>query len=254
MLLLGCLLLTTGNVSAMTVDSDIVVVADDGFDWAAGDDGDDAFPSFEDEYFDTPTEIADPIEGINRGIFWFNDRLYVFFLKPLARGLRYVPKPARQGIDNFFNNIGAPLRAGNALLQLKIEAMSRELLRFLINSTVGLGGLIDVTKGTGLERVNEDFGQTLGHYGVGPGIYIVMPLLGPSTLRDVLGDTVDALADPIYLNTDTNRDLLTVKAIKTVNTLSLDNDTYETIKRDSLDPYLFIRNTYTQHRQALIDE
>ncbi len=238
----------------MTINSDAIIVADDGFDWAAGDDSNDAFLSFEDEYQESPAEIADPFEGLNRGIFWVNDQLYFLFLKPLAKGMRFLPKPARQGIDNFFNNIGAPLRAGNAMLQLKFEAMSRELLRFLINSTVGIGGLIDVTQGTGLQRVNEDFGQTLGHYGIGPGLYIVMPLLGPSTLRDALGDTVDALFDPIYLNTDTNRDLLTVKAIKTINTLSLDNDTYESIKRDSLDPYLFIRNTYIQHRQVLIDE
>ncbi len=229
-----------------------LILADDGFDWATGDDDD--LVDLEDEFADETPEIADPIETVNRGIFWFNDKLYFYLLKPIARGLRYLPKPIRQGIDNVFTNISAPIRASNSLLQLKFRATGQEVARFLVNSTVGLFGLFDIAQHIDLPMSQEDFGQTLGHYGVGPGIYLVLPILGPSTLRDAAGETVDTFLDPLYIHTDTNRDLLAVKSIKTINALSLDQDSYEQVKRSAIDPYAFIKNTYIQHRIKLIEE
>ena len=229
-----------------------LILADDGFDWATGDDDD--LVDLEDEFTEETPEIDDPLETINRGIFWFNDKLYFYLLKPIARGLRYLPRPVRQSIDNVFTNISAPIRAGNSLLQLKFGATGREVARFLVNSTIGLFGLFDIAQHIGLPMSQEDFGQTLGHYGVGPGIYLVLPILGPSTLRDAAGETVDTFLDPLYIHTDTNRDLLAVKSIKTINALSLDEDSYEQVKRNAVDPYAFIKNTYIQHRRKLIEE
>lgn len=235
-----------------TAGSHPLILADDGFDWAAGDE--EGFDDFEDEFINEAPAIADPLEPLNRGIFWINDRLYFYLLKPLARGLRTLPRPIRQGIDNFFINLEAPIRAGNALLQLKFKACGQEIMRFVINTTIGIGGLFDVAKKGGIPLHREDFGQTLGHYGLGPGIYLVLPILGPSTLRDAAGETLDTFLDPLYLRTDTNRDLLAVKSIKTINELSIDEDTYEQVKRNAIDPYNFIKNTYIQHRSKLIEE
>ncbi len=247
------LAVSPGPSAASAVGEDRpLILADDGFDWAAGDD--DGLEDLEDEFVDDTVEIADPLEGLNRGIFWFNDKLYFYLLKPMARGLRLLPRPVRQGVDNVFSNIGAPIRAGNALLQLKFADTARELARFLVNSTIGLAGVFDIAKDIDLPMTREDFGQTLGHYGVGPGIYLVLPILGPSTLRDAVGETVDTFLDPLYVQTDTNRDLLALKSIKTVNALSLDEDTYEQVKRNAIDPYQFIKNTYVQHRARLIEE
>ncbi len=240
------------TASAPTSGDRPLVLADDGFDWATGDD--DGAPDLADEFVEEAPEIADPLETVNRGIFWFNDKLYFYLLKPIARGLRYLPEPVRQSIDNVFTNVSAPIRAGNSLLQLKFRATAQEVARFLVNSTIGLFGLFDIARHIDLPKSQEDFGQTLGHYGVGPGFYLILPVLGPSTLRDAAGETVDTFLDPLYIHTDTNRDLLAVKSIKTINALSLDKDSYEQVKRNAIDPYAFIKNTYIQHRIKLIEE
>lgn len=200
--------------------------------------------------------ITDPIEPINRGIFWFNDKFYFYLLKPVARGFRVVPEPARISISNFFSNLATPVRFVNALLQLKFRDAGNELARFVVNSTVGIGGLFDpAKKWAGVKKKEEDFGQTLGKYGMKPGFYIVLPLLGPSNSRDCLGLITDYFTDPFQYVIDV-KDLEQVglTAMEIVNEISLDKDTYESIKRQALDPYAFIKNAQTQRREGMVKE
>jgi phospholipid-binding lipoprotein MlaA len=208
---------------------------------------------FEDAFAEEETlKVRDPLEPVNRGIFWFNDKLYFYLFKPIARGLRVVPEPARVSLGNFFDNLAAPVRFANKLLQLKPGDASDELARFIFNSTFGIAGLFDIAKEQGgVRSKDEDFGQTLGHYGAGPGFYLVLPLLGPSNARDAVGRVGDYFLDPLTYNLGQG-ERIAGKVIDRENALSLDKDTYEGIVRDELDPYLFVRNAYTQRRQALI--
>jgi len=199
--------------------------------------------------------IADPLEAMNRGIFWVNDKLYFYLIKPVTRGYRLVlPRQARTSIGNAFENASTPVRAANDLLQLKFHSLSTELYRLIVNSTLGLGGLFDPAASlAGLEKVaDEDFGQTLGYYGAGQGFYLVLPVVGPSSLRDAAGGLVDTFADPLRYTELTYLEYFGIKSTKVVNSLSFDRDTYESIVRDSLDPYLFIRTAYAQRRVAQI--
>lgn len=196
--------------------------------------------------------LADPLEPVNRGLFWVNDKLYSYLFKPVARALRVVPEPVRTSIGNAFSNLGTPVRFANSLLQLKFADAGSELGRFLINSTLGIGGLFDPAKSFGgLERKDEDLGQTFGHYGLGQGLYLMLPVLGPTTLRDGVGRIGDTFLEPLpYMLDDT--EVLIGRLVEQENRLSLDKDTYEGIKEQELDPYLFIRNAYAQRRAAQV--
>ncbi len=198
--------------------------------------------------------IADPLEGLNRGTFWVNDKLYFYLFKPVAKGYRYVtPRPARASVENFFSNLTTPARAVNALLQLKFYDVGTELYRFLVNSTVGLGGLFDPAEAlVGFRKKDEDFGQTLGFYGAGHGFYLVLPIIGPSSLRDTGGMLVDGFFDPLRQTGLKSHEYLSVRGFEMTNRLAQDPDTYEGIIRDSIDPYLFIRAAYAQRRLAQI--
>ncbi|NOQ42539.1 MAG: VacJ family lipoprotein [Desulfuromusa sp.] len=200
--------------------------------------------------------ISDPFQPFNRGVFWVNDKLYFYLFKPVARGYRLVlPRPARVSVKNVFSNLATPIRAGNALLQLKFRDFGTEIYRFVINTTFGIGGLFDLAKSVaGVDKSNEDFGQTLGQYGSGHGFYLVLPIVGPSSLCDVAGGLVDSFADPFrYANLET-LELLGIKLLDVETNLSLDRDTYEGIVYDSIDPYLFIRAAYAQRRLAQVGE
>lgn len=215
----------------------------------------------DDEEFDDPfandeVVVRDPVEPFNRAMFWANDKLYFYLLKPIARGYRVVPETARVSVGNFFSNLGTPVRLVNSVLQFKFDGTGREIGRFVINSTAGLLGLFDPAKSwLGLEKQNEDFGQTLGVYGAGPGFYLVLPIFGPSSVRDGIGLVGDYFADPIsspwYFKLRT-WEQVSLKSADRINALSLDQDTYESIKKDALDPYLTIRDAYLQHRAAKI--
>lgn len=199
--------------------------------------------------------INDPLEPFNRGVFWVNDKLYFYLLKPVAKGYRLVlPRQARISVNNVFVNASTPVRAANNLLQFKFHNFATELYRLIINSTIGLGGLFDPAAAlTGVEKVDdEDFGQTLGSYGAGHGFYLVLPIIGPSSLRDATGRVVDSFAEPIRHADLRDLEYFGVKLFQAVNSLSLDRDTYEGIVRDSLDPYLFVRAAYAQRRVAQI--
>lgn len=207
---------------------------------------------FDDLYADDEVETADPLESVNRGVFWFNDKLYVYLLKPVAKGFRIVPQPVRTGVANMFDNLKSPLRAINSLLQLKFTQAATETGRLLVNSTVGLAGFYDPAKNYwGLKKKDEDFGQTLGYYGVGKGCYLVLPLFGASTIRDGVAMIPDGYADPLYW-TVANDVLWGLRGVNIVNRVSLDKDSYESIVEEQLDPYLFIRDAYLQNRQAKV--
>lgn len=201
--------------------------------------------------------VSDPIESFNRGAFWSNDKFYFYLLKPVARAFRIIPEPARVSLSNFFSNYSTPPRFVNCGLQLKFKYAGTELARFVLNTTIGIGGLFDPARSyLGLMKKDEDFGQTLGVYGVGPGLYLVLPLLGPSNLRDGIGLIVDSAMNPVgYIAGGIGAlAVLGGQILDTVNATSLDRDTYEGIKRDSLDPYLFIRDAYAQNRDGKIKQ
>lgn len=202
--------------------------------------------------------VWDPIEPVNRGVFWFNDKLYFYLLKPVARGYRAViPEAARESVGNFFYNLAAPVRILNSLLQLKGREATDEVIKCIFNSTFGIAGLFDLGVGLPTNRDGEDFGQTLGHYGTPPGFYLVIPILGPANARDAVGKVADSLTNPVtspyYFKLKTI-EIIGAEAFDKINQLSLDKDTYESIKQDALDPYLFVRNAYMQNRAAKVDK
>jgi phospholipid-binding lipoprotein MlaA len=208
---------------------------------------------FGDEEEEEKVLISDPLQGYNRAMFWVNDKFYFYLLKPVARGWRKIsPRPVRRGLGNFFTNFFAPVRAANCLLQGKVDDFGNEIGRFMVNSTVGVLGFSDQAKKmTGIGPKKEDFGQTLGVWGFGTGFYFVLPLLGPSSPRDGLGFVADFFLDPFYyVMPDRAVVYIVAKSASYVNATSLDADTYESIKRQALDPYIFLRDAYAQKRAA----
>lgn len=216
---------------------------------------------FEDEFEDEETELFDPLEGYNRWMTSVNDDIYIYMFNPLSKGYAaVVPKPARVGVSNVFHNLKFPIRFSNNLLQLKFDRSIKEFGRFFINSTVGVLGIFDVAKAGGVEPQEEDFGQTLGHYGVGSGFHIVLPFLGPSNLRDSLGFAVDTAIDPIssasleYQLPQTTIESLGLSTAYYINKNSLHLGEYENLKKDALDLYIFFRDTYEQKRAKAIEQ
>jgi phospholipid-binding lipoprotein MlaA len=213
--------------------------------------GDEDLPFLDDD--DEILEVSDPLETFNRGMFWFNDKLYFYLMKPIARGYRWIaPEPFRVAVGNVFSNLATPVRVVNAGLQGKFGDAGNELVRFGTNSTIGILGMFDPSKEHfGIAKQDEDTGQTLGHYGVGPGPYLVLPFLGPSSFRDGVGLFADSYMDLVYHIWE-HSDYYYAVTYRAINKLSLDKDTYEGIKKDALDPYLFVRDAWTQYRQNLV--
>jgi phospholipid-binding lipoprotein MlaA len=194
---------------------------------------------------------GDPFEPANRAIFKFNDKLDTYIAQPVAKGYQKVtPQPLRQAITNFFSNLGDVGNFANDLLQLKMTDATEDLMRLAMNSTFGLGGLIDFATLAGLPKHHQDFGLTLGHYGVPSGPYIVLPLFGPSSVRDGIGMGVDvkfslinyfepAVRNPMYLAQfiSARADLLGATDL---------------LKQAALDPYSFVRDAYRQQRESLL--
>ncbi len=204
-----------------------------------------------------PGSINDPIEPVNRAFYAFNDKLYFWFLKPAARGYRtVVPETARVGVRNFFYNLAGPVRMVNCALQGKGEEAGYEFVRLFMNTTVGLGGFLDVAGGEAmqLERYNEDLGQTLGFYGMGPSLYIHWPFLGPSSGRDTLGTVGDGFLNPLNYVVPEGGYNAAIRTYERVNETSLTIGDYEDLKRSALDPYVAIRDAYYQHRENSIRE
>jgi phospholipid-binding lipoprotein MlaA len=215
---------------------------------------------FEDEELEELDEelagIADPIEPVNRAMFHVNDKLYFWVLKPVARGYGFVvPEKGRIAVRRFLSNLTTPVRFVNAVLQFKFDAAGKELSRFAINTTVGVLGFGDPARNRwNLRKHEEDFGQTLGVYGSGPGFYITWPLLGPSSLRDTFGLVGDFLVNPMSYIFPNNPELsVGLYAYSRVNETSLTIGDYEEVKKE-LEPYIFLRNAYHQHRESAIKE
>jgi len=194
----------------------------------------------------------DPWESFNRGVYAFNDDFDRAIFKPLATGYdKVVPSPVNNSISNFFSNLDDVIVLVNDILQLKFEQSLSDLGRITFNTTFGLFGLFDVATAMDLPKHNEDFGQTLGRWGVGSGPYLVLPFLGPSTLRDGAALPVDWQIDPIYRNS--HKDIqwggTGLKAVDTRAGLLRASRILDTA---ALDPYTFMRDAYLQRRQNLV--
>jgi phospholipid-binding lipoprotein MlaA len=216
---------------------------------------DDGLDLWDEETEEEVVVVADPLAPWNRVIFQFNDRVYFWVLKPVARGYRAViPTPVRSGIRNFFHNLTMPIRMVSCILQGKGRAASAELTKFLINSTVGVLGFGNPAKRwPELNPSEEDLGQTLGTYGIGDGFYIVWPILGPSTLRDSVGMIGDWFLNPVSY-VDPTEAYLAITAAETVNQTSFRIGDYESLKEAAIEPYTAFRNAYIQYRKKKVKE
>ncbi len=205
-----------------------------------------AFDEFDDP--DAGHHNPDPWEGVNRAIFRFNDRVDSVTLKPIARGYnRVVPGPVRDGVSNFFNNLGEPKNLVNNTLQGKFHDASVDISRFLLNTTLGVGGVMDLATRWGLQRNDEDLGQTVGSYGVPSGPYVVLPLLGPSTLRDAAVRVPESFVGYTYRGqVDHVPTRNTAFGTEMVDTRSALLGQERLIRGDR---YVFVRNAFLQNRE-----
>ncbi|RAS28776.1 VacJ family lipoprotein [Paraburkholderia bryophila] len=192
---------------------------------------------------------GDPFEPVNRVVFKFNDGLDTYVARPVAQGYQKVtPQPLRTAVSNFFSNLGDLSNAANALLQLKITDATEDLVRFAFNSTFGLGGLLDWATPAGLPKHHQDFGLTLGHWGVPSGPYLVLPLFGPSTVRDSMGLVVDVKFNPLNYMEPALRNPLYILQFVSVRSDLL--GATDLLQQAALDKYSFVRDAYTQQRKA----
>lgn len=197
----------------------------------------------------TNPDARDPWESMNRSVYKFNDALDNVAIQPAAKAYAAVlPSPARTGIHNFLGNIGDVWTMANSALQLKGQATAETFMRITVNTILGLGGVLDVATEMRLEKRKEDFGQTLGYWGVKPGPYVVLPIFGPSTLRDTVAMPLDIKGDAVQqLNDPATRNVLSVTRVMDVRAGLL--QTVDVIKAAALDPYSFVRDAYLQKRE-----
>ncbi|WOD17700.1 MlaA family lipoprotein [Paraburkholderia kirstenboschensis] len=201
----------------------------------------------------TPTK-GDPLEGLNRTIFTVNDKLDQYALKPVAKGYVFItPQPIRDSVTNFFSNIGDVYIAANNLLQLKITDGVQDIMRIVINTVFGVGGLFDVATLAKLPKHDNDLGLTLGHYGVPAGPYLVLPLFGPSTVRDAVGSIGNYYVNPLsYI--DPAGLSWALYGLNIVNTRANLLNASDVLEGAALDKYSFVRNAYLQRRQYLLSD
>lgn len=217
----------------------------------------------ETEFTEKKSDVFDPLSGYNSFMTSFNNSFYDYVLKPTATGYSYVvPEMARNGVSNFFTNLFFPIRFVNNLLQFKFQNALEESERFVLNSTMGILGFKDVAgEELHIKAHDEDLGQTLGHYGVGSGFHIVLPILGPSNARDVVGLVGDTWLNPVAYIESRNVNMLdnTTQAViatgfYTVNQASIHGHEYESIRKDAIELYPFLRDLYESRRTKLISE
>lgn len=248
-ILLGFFLLTTiffhCNVFAESFESVAVYENEKDF----GSDFEDEFENF------TVEQIFDPLSCYNRFMTQANDKFYLFLLKPLAKGYSWiVPESGRLAVNRFFNNVLFPVRLVNNFLQFKFKRSGIEIARFGINSTIGILGFADpANRWLKLDAYPEDFGQTLGHYGVKSYFHIVLPLLGPSNVRDVIGMVPDYFLNPVHY-LECQEAIYGIRSFDKMNYTSLHIDDYESLKKDAVDLYILLRDIYEQNRKAKIKE
>jgi phospholipid-binding lipoprotein MlaA len=192
---------------------------------------------------------GDPLEPMNRAVFKFNDTVDRTIAVPVAKGYQKVtPKPMRTAISNFFSNLGDLGNLANNLLQLKITDATEDLMRFAFNSTFGMGGLIDFATPAGLPKHHQDFGLTLGRWGVPAGPYLVLPIFGPSSFRDSVGLAVDVRFNPLnYIEPAVRNPMYAVQFVSVRSDLLGATDL---LQQAALDKYSFVRDAYTQQRRA----
>ncbi len=195
--------------------------------------------------------ISDPFETENRNMHAFNVRMDTAFLKPASNGYDAIPDPLRRGVNNFSANLDLPGDVLNNILQLRLGKATENTLRFAINSTIGIGGLLDPARGMGVAGKKTDFGETLHVWGVGEGAYVELPLLGPSTQRDALGEVVDIALNPLgYVLTPPESYVPTVATVLSkIDDRGRYSETVDSVLYDSADGYAQSRLLYLQNRR-----
>ncbi|MGH1601435.1 MlaA family lipoprotein [Campylobacter majalis] len=213
----------------------------------------DQIDDFDSEFSDK-NEISDPISGYNKIMTNVNDVVYEYAFEPVIKGYKHVvPTPYRTAFYNIFDNLMYPIRLVNNLLQFKFKNAGEETLRFVANTIVGFAGVSDVaSKHYGLEKHDEDFGQTLGHWGFGSGFHIVWPILGPSNFRDTIGGVADYFTNPLSYVKPSELGM-GLNAFSMLNDYSLEIP-YSEFKKDAIELYPFLRDAYEQRRDYLIKE
>lgn len=208
-----------------------------------------------DEEYPQDLGIRDPLEPMNRFFFRVNDELYEWVLKPTTRVYsRILPRDLRECVGNFFHNLASPITLVNSLLQGDLPLAGKTVSRFVINSTMGVYGFVDVASlEFDIDPERADFGQTLGKWGLSEGIFLYWPFFGPSSVRDSVGLVTDTYFHPVpYLHDNWRIDMAYYTTTR-VNNLSLNPDLYEDVKRYSLDPYVASRQAYYEYRKAMIE-
>ncbi|MFM2343636.1 MAG: hypothetical protein RLZZ210_244 [Pseudomonadota bacterium] len=192
---------------------------------------------------------VDHIEGVNRKVFGFNEKVDEYFLKPVATGYNnYTPAPLKSAISNIYNNIEDVYSIANNVLQLKPQGVAEDTMRVAINTVLGLGGTIDIASKAGILRHKEDFGQTMGYWGIPDGPYIVLPILGPSTLRDTFGTALNTTLSPSALmHKDLER--IVYNSVNIVRLRANLLDVTNSVDELALDKYNFVKNAYLQKRK-----
>ncbi|WP_193771298.1 VacJ family lipoprotein [Candidatus Magnetaquicoccus inordinatus] len=200
-------------------------------------------------------DVSDPLEPVNRFFFEFNDLFYMGILRPVATVYgELVPEGVRVGVRNVFQNLATPTRVVSTILEGEISQSGVELARFGVNTIFGFFGFFDVAGEAGLKSTQQDLGQALGRWGAGDSLYLVLPIVGPSNLRDGVGWVGDTLMNPLtYVPGDIGYRAGLV-AHRTVNDTSLHLGEYEDLKKSAVDPYISLRDAYLQRRRALISE
>lgn len=205
--------------------------------------------AYADPFGDESVAVYDPLETINRGIYAFNDVLFTYALRPAKQGyVAAVPPPARRGIRNVLNNLAYPVRLVGNLLQGRLEGAAKETGGFLLNSTVGIGGLWDhASRLESLQTPGEDVGQAFGAWGIGPGPYLVLPVLGPRNPRDLVGDFAENFLSPVpYIEEWELR--TSAQVTEAFDNLPLQVDAVDAINASAVDPYVAIRTAYSERR------
>lgn len=195
----------------------------------------------------------DPLEPMNRAVHGFNEGFDRTVLKPVAQGYDAImPRPAKTGVRNFFSNLGDVTILANDVLQLKLEQGTQDFMRLAFNSTIGFLGLLDVASEMGLQKHNEDFGQTLGRWGIGSGPYLVLPFLGPNDVRDTVGFFVDTEYTDLVRNHDEVATRNPTLALRVISQRAELLDAKRAVDAAALDEYEFTRDFYLERRKGLV--
>ena len=202
--------------------------------------------------------LSDPIEPFNRAIFQFNRAVDFLIIKPVSSLYGFVlPQFMQDAVSNFLTNLGTPIVMLNTALQGDWTGFETTLHRMVVNSTLGMGGVVDVASHHGLQPVRADFGQTLGKWGVGHGFYLVLPIIGPSSLRDGSGRVVDGFVDPynfLFWQAETEWPIWARAGLTIVDTRARFGDDYDQIMRAAVDPYVTFRSMYAQRRAYMVQD